>query len=1000
MTTPTSVTSTRLLCAACPSKPAAWCKGCPRETTCHFVDARLTSPADVIIVSEAPVIPKRFANMNAIHSPYTDEAGSLVNKAISTIRADNAQYKDLRVQKTYAVLCTDADPSKEVIDRCKTFLQQGVQLATRGDKTPIIVAMGMTAVKALGIKAKSLKEVQSRVLHDVPINGTNYTVLVTISTKMLAVMAGMYTTFTSDLKRAMDMATTGVPVKKTIEELTSGYRFPKTVDEVRDLCREIINYSEEGTSPENWVISVDTETNTLFPHRDGLKLLCVSVAWATGCATAIPLWHKETPYDPEAALPYVQELLDSAKPKTFHNVKYDGKVFRKRDLRLNNVRWDSLLGEHALEEDKKGQYGLKPLTRVFFPEFTEYADELHGMLEKELGGTQLDNIRKQQAATTAEIAAAEGEALGAVVETATTGKAKKPKAPKKKKGQETGGFENIPLDTLLLYAAVDTDITRRLTLLQLQRIKREEAIYRARKAQEEKNKHRKFPVPQICTHASPVKAIVTDIAVPLTQVLGVMEYRGIRVDRPYLEYVDEQLGKAVEETQLELHALAQKPDLKLNSAAAIANVLFNEGFADPVTGARRVYEPVTLTQKNQAQTTEKVLKFLVAKHGCPFSSKLLIYKKAYKAKNTFIANVRDLSALDGFLHTNYNVAGTGTGRLSSHDENMQNIPKKLAGFSLKKIFVPDDESMAFVNCDAKGAEVRIFSAYSQDQELIRSLNDGLDTHCFFADAIVREVRLSADAAEVLASMGLSNDFPLTYEDFNNRDRIKATNPVYGEMMDKFRTAIKRVVFGILYGAGPRKIAETIGINLSQAQAIIDMLFRLYPSIPAYIERTKWELNTFGLVETFFGRRRRFSVKGATGFLRSRAERQGVNFKIQSTSSDIVMQTLIAVDPVLTRDLRGRVLLTVHDSLGFQVPKKYASQLPEFVDRHLNVKASTRYPWLPVDFKWDLEVGPSYGELQNHASYMAQLTPEDLRDDVRDAYTEEEVRTELASVEDH
>jgi DNA polymerase I-like protein with 3'-5' exonuclease and polymerase domains len=307
--------------------------------------------------------------------------------------------------------------------------------------------------------------------------------------------------------------------------------------------------------------------------------------------------------------------------------------------------------------------------------------------------------------------------------------------------------------------------------------------------------------------------------------------------------------------------------------------------------------------------------------------------------------------------------------------------------------------MAFVNCDAKGAEVRIFSAYSQDPELIKSLNDGLDTHCFFADAIVSRVRMESGADEVLASMGLDNHYPLTYDDFKNREKIKETNPKYSEMLDKFRTAIKRVVFGILYGAGPKKIAETIGISLSQAQAIIDMLFQLYPSIPAYIERTKWELNTFGLVETYFGARRRFMVKGATGYLRSRAERQGVNFKIQSTSSGIVLNTLIEVDGPLTRDLGGRLLLTVHDSLGFEIPKKYVSQLKDFVTYHLNIKAGTRYPWLPVDFMWDTEVGNNYGEMSSVDTYLAGLTPEEKQDDAKEAYTEEEVRTELATIED-
>ena len=969
----------------CPTpKPGAWCKGCPRECTSHFVDARIQSTADVVIIAEAPVIP-RIHNTASVHTPYSDDAGKLITQAVAAIRKENPQLSTLKVANTYAVLCTDEDPNKDTIDRCKGFLTNGLQIAGR-DKPPVIVAMGMSAVRALGIKAQSLKEVQSRVFTNVLVNDVPHTVVVTLSTKMLVAMAGLYTTFYGDLRRALTLAAAPqVAVKKTIEELTAGYSFPKTIEDVRDLCDEIINYRENGTSPDKWVISVDTETNTLFPHRDGLNLLCVSIAWATGKAAAIPLGHAETPYDAALAMLHVRRLLGSPKPKILHNAKYDYKVFRKVGLPIENIAWDSMLAEHAIEEDKKGQYSLKPLTRVFFPEFTEYADELHTILAHEQGDSQLENLRKQQK-TAAE---QEADLLGADDPT---------KKRSKKKKNIGGGFENIPLDKLLLYAAIDTDMTRRLALNQMGRIGSEEEAYRAKRKDVLQDRMRRHPVPVLCKDPTPTRSVVTKIAVPLTPVLASMEYMGIKVDREYMDFLDHELGKVIEESEKKLYQLSNKDDLKLNSAAAIANLLFSEGFMHPDKGERVSYEPVTMTKTNQAQTTEKVLKYLVARYGCPFSSTMLIYKKAYKAKNTFIANVRDLSSTDGYLHTNYNIHGTGTGRLSSNDENMQNIPKKLAGYSIKKIFVPSEPSMAFVNCDAKGAEVRIFSAYSQDQELIKSLNEGQDTHCFFADAIVTRVRMEPGADEVLESMGLDNSRALTYDDFKDREAIKKTDPKYSEMLDKFRTAIKRVVFGILYGAGSKKIAETIGISLSQAQSIIEMLFRLYPSIPAYIERTKWELNTFGLVETYFGRRRRFSVKGATGYLRSRAERQGVNFKIQSTSSDIVLSCLIAIEKPLVNDLRGRLLLTVHDSIGFELPKKYVSQLPEFIDQHLNIKAGTKYPWLPTEFKWDYELGDNYGEMSSFETYSAGLKKEEVRDDTRDAYDEEEVREELASLD--
>jgi len=954
------------------------------------VDARLGSAADVILVAEAPVVPK-ISSVDRLHTPFADDAGQIVIKAIESIKKEAASLSNLKVHRTYAVLCTsnqgDKEPAKAILDRCKGFLHGSLAKCTSlAGKTPTIIAMGMTAVKALGIKAGSLKEVQSRVLSGVQIGDQLYNVVVTISTKQLVAMAGMYNTFYNDLRRAMQIAAEGAPELVPMEELTKGYVFPKTIAEVRELCEHILSYSEDGKPPEKWSISVDTETNTKFPHRDKLKVLCVSFAWATGKAAAIPLWHDETPYDPNDAIPYIRALLESSKPKIFQNGKFDLKVFKKIGLPVENFAWDSMLAEHALEEDKKGQYGLKEMTRVNFPEFAGYADVLHAMLEKEEGDSQLENIRKSKKTAAAD----DFEAL--------SDKPKKKKLTKKEKKQQDGGFEKIPLATLLPYAAIDTDMTRRISIRQMQRMVVEENVIRQLKNIESRDKRRRYPIPDLCKLPNPVKS-VAQAAIPRSRVLSNMEFRGIRVDRPYLEKLQTDLGTVVSDAEEKLYKMAQKPDLKLNHAASIANILFSEGFIHPTTGQRTFYPPVSFTQKGQIQTTEKVMKFLTARYECPFSATKLIYSKAYKAKNTFCQNVWDLSSIDGFLHTNYNVHGTSTGRLSSNDENMQNIPKKLASTNIKKIFIPSDDSMVFVNADAKAAEVRIFAAYSRDSELIQSLNDGLDTHAFFAAKIVEAVRLEDGSYEALDSMGLDGDRPLTYEDFLNRDGIKQIDPVYGEMLDKFRTAVKRVVFGVLYGAQSKKIAETIGISQSQAQSIIDMLFRLFPSIPRYIEQTHWELSTFGYVETYFGRRRRFNVKGASGYLRSRAERQTVNFKIQSTSSDIVLDTLVELEGPLERDMRGRLLLTVHDSIGFEIPKRYLSQLPDFVNYYLEKRASEKYPWLPVAFKWDFELGDSYGELKPYDAYIQNKTIQEIINEAAEAYTEEEVRTELADVED-
>jgi len=964
------------------SKPHQVCIGCPREnaTESHgyaYVDAPIPNDADLIIVAEAPVC-DRYKNTPTL---YGDDSGKIIKAAVLALREDS-RFATMNIAYTYAVLCAgnqgDTEPSKAVLQKCRTIVQQNLTLVRTH---PVILIMGMTALRALEIKAAKLKDMQGRLLPQQVVGNIltgerPFDVVVTVSTKQLVAMPGLYTTFVSDLTRAAEAAKGGgfnqVPA---IEALTKDYEIPKTVEEVKAICRKIIDYTEGETPAEFWPISVDTETNTKFPHRDKLKVLAVSFAWAEGKATAIPLWHPAVAYNPEDVLPYVLEVLACKKPKLFHNFKFDYKVFLKMKWHLENFFWDSMTGEHALEEDKKGQYGLKPLTRKNFPDFATYADALHEILEKEEGDSQLHNLRKVLKATV------------------DAGRAKK------KKDEKDGGFEKIPLETLLLYAAVDADMTKRLVRLQEKRIGVENNALIDKKLAEGKEQallasygRASYEIPQLCKAEKPIRQLLRKGVFPVTPVLSRMEFHGIKIDRPYLTQLQQDLGVVVQDSTTALYAMAGM-EIKLNSPAEIARVLFTDGFTHPATGVLTKYPlaGVSKTKKGATQTTEKVMQFLVAKYGCPFAAKKLIYAKAFKAKNTFCQNVWDLSELDGYLHTNYNQHGTNSGRLSSNDENMQNIPKKLAGVNIKKVFIPDDDSYLFVNADAKGAEVRILTAYCQDAALIASLNAGQDTHCFIASKIIELVRENPGAAEILGSMNLDDSYPLTYNDFAARDSIKETNKKYGEMLDKFRTAVKRVVFGILYGAGPQKIAETIGISVQQAERLIHMLFAMFPAIQKYMDQTRWELKKFGLVETFFGRRRRFSVIGAPKYLMGRAERQTVNFKIQSTSSDIVMGRLVAIEEPL-KDLGGRLLLTVHDSIGFQIKKKYASQLPDFIYTHLEKGAAEQHPWLPVAFKWDYEVGPSYGELKSLDAYLKNIAVQEYSNDAAEAYTEEEIRT--------
>jgi DNA polymerase-1 len=281
--------------------------------------------------------------------------------------------------------------------------------------------------------------------------------------------------------------------------------------------------------------------------------------------------------------------------------------------------------------------------------------------------------------------------------------------------------------------------------------------------------------------------------------------------------------------------------------------------------------------------------------------------------------------------------------------NMQNVPKYLAGYNIKKLFVPDDSSFVVVNMDYKGAEVRVFTAYARDAALIKALNEGLDMHSFFASRV----------------------FAKPYDNYANRDN-PAVIPDDKERkaLDRERSQIKRVVFGILYGAGPTKIAETIGVSAREAEELINLLYKMFPAIKTYADDVEAEVDSKGWVQTYFNRRRRFPLSKLSRH-RGRAIRQARNFKIQSTSSDIVIAQLVEIDEPLRRDFGGRLLLTVHDSIVLQFPKKYLNQLNDFLVNYAEKRVTVKYPWLPVPFKVDIEVGPNYGECQAIDKYIAK-----------------------------
>lgn len=1125
------------------------CGGCPAfKGTHYFPFPDGPEVPDLVVIGDAPSAPRiffaggrQFESRDLFHVTFKDDGGKVLRNAVADI-GDTPEFKGLSARYLYAVKCTVDKPNKSVLTSCGGYLRTELSrlaasrnVASHGTKL-VILACGVTVLHALGVSVKSEKEALGRTFENVRIGEIYVDVVVTRSVTAYAANAGTYPTLLADVERAARIARHKQIAATPRATLEQGYVYPKTIQEVRSILREVAAYSKDGYAPLEWVVAADTETNTLHMNYEWSRAIAASFAWDDGLATAIPLWHPNAPYDPEEAWREVVWFVNTGKPLTWHGAKFDYKVFWKHGYPVGHVGkpgWDTLLGEHVLEEDKKGEYGLKPLVKRFFPQFAGYEDVLQELLQRddaegvEFQVSKTKAVKLPQAVADAYQTALERKWVGStkfrsetVQKLIDAGSFKKEKltqseldllrlilqaqkagefsgkaqAEAAKIRKRKGGFEKIPLAELLFYACVDVDVGRRLAVLQSRRMREEDRQIAEWRDVARRQLANQIPVPgQVqhvvktpCPTPDPQHAMMREFKLPLQLELSKMEWRGVKVDRKYLRDGSEKLGRVLQAMDQQIYDICGS-SFKLSAPKQLASFLFagGAGFQHPdpehaaeiaranpnevrYVNGRMSYVPHHFTSTGQFQTRAEVLKGLVSRYKCPLSNLLLARKKADKALNTFFANADFLSDMFGDckLHSGYNQTGTATDRLSSSSGvegkgfNAQNIPKGLLGalrntrgdlvldaygkpvfegVSCKRLFLPDDDSMCFGNADAKGAEVTVFASYAEDIALITALIEGMDPHCFFASEALNPERVAGgktgnERRLALEKAGVDDDHPWTYDDFKNRDEMRErgvgklikdggigdpkkrgtwASPElvdYADRLNKLRDNIKRLVFGMLFGAGVTKIAEIAGISLELAMMIKELLFTRFPSIKTYMDETRWELTMFGMVETVHGGRRRFAIdtSSAPKALLARAQRQAINVKIQRTNSQLVLLVLCWIAETLERDMGGAVLNTVHDSIGFQVPKKYAHQMPDlFKSLGTDKIARLNSSWLKSPYRWDLSLGPNYGEQEAASKYIKSLQekaqmgiPASLLVQQLDGYTEEEVFEDLRDPDDY
>ena len=420
------------------------------------------------------------------------------------------------------------------------------------------------------------------------------------------------------------------------------------------------------------------------------------------------------------------------------------------------------------------------------------------------------------------------------------------------RGKKQKSMADIPYKEIVNYACEDADITYRLYDQFIEELEEDELL-----------------------------SIATDLEFPLIEVLGDMEEKGIKIDVEMLEAFSEELNRDIEKIEKEIFEKTGK-EFNLNSPKQLGEVLF-EKMEIPAG---------KMTKTGQYSTSESVLSELANEHEVP--ALVLDYRSLSKLKSTYVDALPKLvNPVTGRIHTDFNQTVAATGRLSSSNPNLQNIPIRTArGREIRKAFVPAD-GFKLLAADYSQVELRVIASMSGDENMIEAFKNGEDIHARTAKEIF------------------------------NLDSIDEVTP-------NQRRKAKEVNFGIPYGVSAYGLASRLGVSNSEGKEMIEQYFERFPGIKSYIDETIEFAKEHGYVSTLMGRRRYIpDINSRNWNVRGFAERTAINMPIQGTAADIIKLAMIRIhDFLIEEGLKSRMLLQVHDELIFEIHEDEKENVPE------------------------------------------------------------------------
>ena len=435
------------------------------------------------------------------------------------------------------------------------------------------------------------------------------------------------------------------------------------------------------------------------------------------------------------------------------------------------------------------------------------------------------------------------------------------------KGKNQADIRSVDLKKLCEYAAEDADVTFRLKQILAKELK-----------------------------SNGLENLFYEIEMPLMKVLATMEHTGVRIDSDALRQSSEILTGEMLKLEEEIHKIAGY-DFNVSSPMQVGEILFDRLKLD---------DKARKTKTGQYSTSEDVLEKIRSKH--PIIGKILDYRGLKKLLSTYIDALPQLiSPVTGKVHTSYNQTVAATGRLSSTNPNLQNIPIRDAqGKEIRKAFIPDADSI-FLSADYSQIELRIMAHLSGDANMMDAFINGLDIH-------------TATAAKIYK-------IPL--------------NEVTTDMRRKAKTAN----FGIIYGISVFGLSDRLGIPRAEAKELIDGYFITYPDVKRYMDACIQRAKEMGYVETLLGRKRFLpDINSQNGVVRGFAERNAINAPIQGTAADIIKIAMVRIQKrIEDENLQAKMTMQVHDELNFTVPTNELDVVRTIVINEMEQAIQLRVP---------------------------------------------------------